>query len=131
MFYAAFFTAIANSALIMNKSTTELEIGYSDFFIGVAIGLFQVAYHILYQKAAQIEKKATNLALLLNMRDVFVYSYDILLLGNPLVWTNLLGAVLVSFSGIAIMLLKPDAEQEKGTEGGSREEGSDAYSGLR
>ena len=86
-----------------SAQTPELR----DLAIGIILGIIQTLYHLCYQKAAKLEKKATNLALILNMRDVLVYFYDVFLLGNPLVLTNLSGALLVTLASVAIMLLKP------------------------
>lgn len=73
-----------------------------DLGVGIALGSTLGVYHFCYQNAAKMEKRASNLGILLNLRDVFIYLFDVLVLGNPLVFTNVLGACLITFSSLLI-----------------------------
>jgi drug/metabolite transporter (DMT)-like permease len=84
-----------------------------DIIIGIAIGLFLSGYHFCYQTAAKMEKSASNLGILLNLRDVFIYLTDIFLLGNPLVLTNLIGAIMITASGLLIFFDKKSTKKSQ------------------
>lgn len=98
-------TCILNSILLAQEPrspTNTTTPTPTDVLIGVLLGFCLGGYHLSYQVAAKMEKRASNLGILLNFRDVFIYLFDIFILGHPLVLTNLIGAVLITLSSLLI-----------------------------
>lgn len=77
-----------------------------DYMVAAAVGVTQVLYHLGFTYASRLEKKASNLGIIFNLRNVWTFLFDIFLLGNTLQLVNLFGAIIITGCAICLILLR-------------------------
>lgn len=84
----------------------EFSFSVRNIVVGCLGGVIGLIYQFLIGYACRLEKKASNVAIIFTMQIVFSFILGRIFLGDEIFFLNVLGALLVSGSGILIMISK-------------------------